>query len=299
MGAYLVKPSTGVPIREFTRTVYVWATVFGFCGVLVSGLGRSLKLTGRQIGANALLGVLFAASVILAFDAVTVMDPTSASVLMRTSVLFVVVLGFLVLGETLSASEAMGAGLVILGVMGLVRVEGTAVARGPLEALGSAACAALYQLTAKRTLRDVPAGVVNAYRNLSVLVCFLLFELAIGHQPAVARNGQYLTIVACAFVGPFLHTLLNLMALSRMEMVKAVLIAQTQPIFVLLISWLFVATSGLLDSGAGIVGKNLDMRSQSFKLVPRPRELLANGIVLGGVVILVAAGARKRKKTGT
>ncbi|MBI4860323.1 MAG: DMT family transporter [Candidatus Riflebacteria bacterium] len=240
LGAFLVKPAVGVSVIAFTRTVYVWATLFGFLGALLSGHRRALRLTGPQIAANALLGVLFAVSVILAFDSVVVIQATTSAVLQRTNVLFVLLLGFLLLGDRLTRSELAAAFLVVCGVALMLKGQSDLLGRGPMEALGSALASALYQLTAKKTLAQVPAPVVNAYRNVSVLVIFVAYELIGGRSSAPPEGRIYWTIVVAAFVGPFLHTLLNLMALARLEVSKAALVAQMQPIFVLLYSSLIV-----------------------------------------------------------
>lgn len=268
-GAYLVKPLTGVSVREFTATLYLWATLFGFLAVLPEKQRSRLRLSQSQVGWVVLLGALFGASVVLAFEAVRSLDPTSAATLGRTSVLFSLLLAYFILGERLSAVESIGA-LLILG--GLAGTFGLKVGLGTapvVMALGSALATALYQLVAKRTMTKVPPLVVNAYRNLAVLI--LLHLLSVGAARKDPPEGTYGLIVFAAFIGPFLHSQLNLMALARLDMMKASLLAQTHPLFVMLITGLWMSTW------------------------PGGRELATDLVLLAGILILIAGGAWKRR----
>jgi drug/metabolite transporter (DMT)-like permease len=136
-------------------------------------------------------------------------------------------------------------------------------------ALGSALTASLYQLVAKRTLAGVPPAVVNAYRNLYVCVVFGLVTLAAGWPMRSAGPSAHAAIALAAFIGPFLHSLANLEALANLPLVNAALVAQTQPVFVLLLSTIALGA------------------------VPSGPELAADALVLAGVAGLIVAGSGK------
>jgi drug/metabolite transporter (DMT)-like permease len=269
IGTYLVKPLAGVSVREFTSTVYEWATLFGFLAVLPTRDRPQLRLQAAHVPALVLLGLLFGASVVLAFDAVRWMDPASAATLFRTSVFFALAFGFLILKERLTLREGAGALLVTAGVAGVLGTGGELLARGPLEALACAACTALYQVVAKRTVASVPPQVVNAYRNLFTLLLFLAAGRAMGWEPARAAGQTYGLIVLAALVGPVVHSRLNLESLARLPLLHAVLVAQTQPVFVLAMA-------------------------APWSPLPGVREILADAAILAGVILLAVASAARR-----
>lgn len=268
IGTSLVKPATGVPVREFTLALYVWSTLFAMAWAFLRP-GPRPRLTARQHGALALLGVLFGLSVVLAFDAVRRIDPASAATLGRTNVLFTLLLGFLVLRERLTAPE-VGAGALVLAGVGILLAGGKAeLSSGALTALASAALAALYQMGAKRTMVAVPPHIVNAYRNLYVCIVFFACAVAGGWVMPGAGAKAHATIALAALIGPFLHSLANLQSIANLPLVTASLVAQTQPLFVLALSGAFLGA------------------------IPGQHELVADGLVLLGVAGLIVAGARK------
>jgi drug/metabolite transporter (DMT)-like permease len=270
-GTSLVKPATGVSVREFTLALYVWATLFAFAWMLL-GPGPRVKLTGRQHGALVLLGCLFGLSVSLAFDAARRMDTASAATLFRTNVFWTLLLGFFVLKERLTGPE-IGAGVFVLAGVGvLLRGGGSSeFSAGALSAVGSALLAALYQLGAKKTMTSVPPHVVNAYRNLYVTIVFLVFAVVGGWATPSAGAQAHATIALAALIGPFLHSLANLKSIANLPLVTASLVAQTQPLFVLVLSGIFLGQT------------------------PKQFELVADVLVLVGVAGLIVAGSRKPK----
>lgn len=271
IGVDLVKPSTGITVREFTMALYTWATLIALVPVLMGPQRSGLRMAPGLLGINLALGAVFGLSVILAFDSSRRMDPSSASFLFRTSVLFTLLLGVLVLKEKLSASEACGALLVVVGIatMGMQYTNYNPI--GMAEALGNAVLASIYQLLAKRTLGQVPAPVVTVYRNLAAFLVFLAFTLVAGASVPPWQVATSRWVLLAAFMGPYLHSLLYLMALSRMELVRASVLAQTQPIFVLLLGLLLGAKA------------------------PTPRELIADGFIILGVLVLVRVNALRPK----
>jgi drug/metabolite transporter (DMT)-like permease len=140
-------------------------------------------------------------------------------------------------------------------------------------------------MVAKRTVAAVPPVVVNAFRNVGALGLFVAYAWWAGATGAVATGALYTTIVVAAFLGPFLHSLLYLSSLSHLDLVRAALVAQTQPLFVLAFSAAYVygfAPASVRLAGAG-------------HLLPGALALVGDLSVLPGVVVLVIAGARKPK----
>lgn len=278
VGAHLVKPGTGVSVRSFTLVLYVWASGFCMAGVLVSKRGALARVAMKQVAFNVGIGLVFAASVVLAFASVQFLAPASAAFMFRTNVLFTLAFGFFFLGERLAGAEWFAAFSVVTGVGCLFGVAESADPRGLMMALGSALCAAIYQLLAKRSLGSVPAFVVNAYRNVGACVAFLIYSLVfgLGWPPMTAKI--HACIVLAAFIGPFLHSQLYLEALSRLDLMKAALLQQTQPVFVLGFSYLI-----------SVFIPRLSYRS------PTALELLGDILILIGVLLLVRSRAGKKK----
>lgn len=235
-GSWLVRSAEGVSVREFTLVVYAWAALFAGVNALVTHRG-TFRLAREEHRALFVLGGVWGVQVALAFQAARMMDAASAAAMFRTSLVFTLLLGHFVLGERLSRRELIPAAFIVAGV-GVMLAGSTAGGTGPAIALGSAVFASAYQLGAKRALATVSPGVLNAYRNLYVCVVFGAMAIAVGWRPRPVSWTAHGAIALAAFLGPFLHAHAGLKAMARMPLQHAALVAQTQPLFVLLFAYL-------------------------------------------------------------
>lgn len=88
---------------------------------LVGGGGEALELTGRQLAAAALTGLMYyAAAFWLYLNALRSVTATTAGIFLNLTPVFGVATAFIFLGERLSASQWLGAAVILAAVLALL-----------------------------------------------------------------------------------------------------------------------------------------------------------------------------------
>jgi len=190
-------------------------------------------------------------------------DPTVAAFLSRFQTPATVLLGILLLGERLKRKEVLGVILVFCGIFILRYKAGVGFSRGFLLVLGSALCFGVAEVVARKGVLEVEPSVFAFVRNLIVTLLFILLNLAWG-LPKLGDFGElwYLTPVV-ALLGPFLARLTFLYAIRRVEVSKASILNQTQPLFVAILAFAFLRT------------------------IPGFREWIGGIFILGGCIMMI------------
>lgn len=194
---------------------------------------------------------------------VSYMDPTVAAFLSRFQTPATVLLGIFLLGERLTWKEGLGVLLVFGGVFILRYKAGVEFTRGFLLVLGGALCFGVAEVVARKGVLEVEPSVFAFVRNSIVTVLLIILNLAWG-LPKLADFGElwYLTPVA-ALLGPFLARLTFLYAIRRVEVSKASILNQTQPLFVAILAFAFLQT------------------------IPSVREWIGGIFILAGCVMMI------------
>src|SRR5262245_55765393 len=126
------------------------------------------------------IGVLVGANTYMGFAAVQYVDPGTASLLSRTSVLFGVALGMMWLGERLARVEVIGAALAIAGVVAVSLQPGDHFRRGSLLVIASTALYAVHAAIVKRYGGDIPFGQFMFFRVAAVAAVLVVLVSARG-----------------------------------------------------------------------------------------------------------------------
>jgi len=135
--------------------------------------------------------------------------------------------------------------------------------RGFLLVLGGALCFGVAEVVARKGVLEVEPSVFAFVRNSIVTLLLIILNLAWG-LPKLADFGElwYLTPVA-ALLGPFLARLTFLYAIRRVEVSKASILNQTQPLFVAILAFAFLQT------------------------IPSVREWIGGIFILAGCVMMI------------
>ncbi|MGE0487776.1 MAG: DMT family transporter [Vulcanimicrobiota bacterium] len=206
---------------------------------------------------SGLLGMALGDS--LFFAALARLGPRLTLLLGMMGPVFSVVLGLLVLRERFGVVDAVGMVLTLTGVAGVVwhRAEGEAHegrAVGVCLALGGTLAMALGSLLAKVALVEVPPLQAAFVRMAASVVALSLLALCTGRLGAWLRpftlpssRWQLQAAIAIVVFGGFF---LSMVALRLLPLSLAALVAASEPLMALLITWL--ALSEPVSRGQGL-----------------------------------------------
>lgn len=193
-------------------------------------------------------------------NAVATLDPPVNSVLLRTEVVFVGVLGALILGEALTPALALGAGTALLG-LGVMHWPLTVRSlSGAVWCLGAAASFGSMQVLTRRVASRISPPTVNALRLW--LAAGVLGCLPNMMQRALSLGAGFWCLVsATAFLGPVAGRLFIMYSLRSLRAAESALLLLLAPVFAF--------SFGYLGWGS----------------VPSARQLLGSAILLCGVAL--------------
>jgi drug/metabolite transporter (DMT)-like permease len=254
---------TADPVR-FSLLLFICASFFNLFTILPEGKRRLVKSLNHRSWGLILLQAGFSFFAIWwLWWGVTYIDPTVAAFLSRFQTPTTVLLGMLLLGERLTWKEGVGVLLVLGGVFVLRYRAGMEFSRGFLLVLGSALCFGVAEVVARKGVLEIEPSVFAFVRNSVVTLMLLILNLAWG-MPKLAEFGElwYLTPLA-ALLGPFLARLTFLYAIRRVEVSKASILNQAQPLFVAIVAFVALNT------------------------IPSLREWLGGIFILGGCIIMI------------
>lgn len=192
-------------------------------------------------------------------QALSLMDPTVASVLYRTQILFVALGGVLFLKESLSGPFVLGAAITLVGLCVMsapFRVENLT---GSAWAIGSAMSFASMQLVVRRIAHQVPLITLNALRLiLAALLLCLIPNVVV--EILKMDAAWYWNMLLAAALGPVASRLCIMFSLRDITAAHASLLSLATPVFSFLLAYIWLGT------------------------LPTPLEALGGGMVLVGIV---------------
>lgn len=221
----LVPPASGAMYMMVLGALQILLLMRGRLDWGVLGRHRWLFLTiGLLVGVNTNMG----------FVAVRYVDPGTASLLSRTSILFGVALGVLWLGERLRRLELVGAAIAIAGVLAISFQPGDVLRWGSLLVVSSTALYALHSALVKRFAGEIPFGEFMFFRVASVAAVLVGLALAQGAVvwPTPVAWGWLLVAAA---VNVVLSRGVYYLALRRLDMSLLTIILTLTPV----VTWLW------------------------------------------------------------
>jgi drug/metabolite transporter (DMT)-like permease len=196
------------------------------------------------------IGLLVGVNTNMGFVAVQYVDPGTASLLSRTSILFGVGLGVAWLGERLRGLEIVGAVVAVAGVLIISFQPGDYLRWGSLIVVASTALYALHSALVKRFAGDIPFGEFMFFRVSAVAV--VLVVLAAGQEAVVWPSPlAWLWIVVAAAVNVVLSRGVYYLALRRMDMSFLTIVLTLTPV----VTWVWsILLFGGRPTGIEIAG---------------------------------------------
>lgn len=220
------------------------------------------------------VGLLVGINTNMGFVAVAYVDPGTASLLSRTSILFGVGLGVAWLGERLRGLEIVGAAVAVAGVAVISFQPGDYLRWGALLVISSTALYALHSAVVKRFAGDIPFGEFMFFRVASVAVVLVLLAGLQGALvwPSPAAWGW---IIVAAAINIVLSRGVYYLALRRLDMSFLTIILTLTPVVTWL--WSMVMFGGrptaveLAGGAATLAGVLLVTASRAGVLAPGRR----------------------------
>ena len=180
------------------------------------------------------VGLLVGVNTNMGFVAVRYVDPGTASLLSRTSILFGVALGVAWLGERLGRLEVVGALIAVAGVLVISFQPGDYLRWGSLIVVSSTALYALHSALVKRFGGEIPFGEFMFFRVASVAIVLVALAAVQGSVvwPTPAAWGWLLVAAA---VNVVLSRGVYYLALRRLDMSFLTIVLTLTPV----VTWLW------------------------------------------------------------
>ena len=268
MGLVFIFSKAALRTMDVAAFLPLWYGAGLFLAALYLAASRQiprLRIPKRHWPLVALFGLLYSVGVFAFFWEIQLVDPNLVAFFGRLQTVYTVLWGVLFLKERLNRRDVAGMVLTLAGALIITFASGqNAWQAFFLALLGESLFTSLGFLVGKVILsRGVPPVALAAYRSL--LICLLATTYALISGRWSAPSSQELLLIGMgAFFGPFLAWLLLMIALSRADASKVALVRNLQPVFV--------------------VGYSLVL----FGTLPGPRQLVGGGIVILGIVLLLA-----------
>jgi drug/metabolite transporter (DMT)-like permease len=196
------------------------------------------------------VGALVAASTALNYEAVSYIDPGTASLLAQTTTLFALVLSIVWLHERLAPLEIGGALIALSGVFIIAFQPGDYLRLGSLLVLISAFMYSLHAAIVKRHGGDMDFGNFFLFRVASVSFFLLIFTLGRG-QLMWPEGEAWFWLILIGTVDVVFSRVLYYLTLRRLQMSFHTIILTLSPVLTIL--WSLVLF-GVRPTTIGIIG---------------------------------------------
>ncbi|MBI2203652.1 MAG: DMT family transporter [Candidatus Rokubacteria bacterium] len=196
------------------------------------------------------VGLLVGVNTNLGFVAMRYVEPGTASLLSRTSILFGVGLGVLWLGERLTRVETAGAGVAIAGAIAISAQPGDHLRMGSLVVVIATLLYAVHSAVVKRFGGAIPFREFFFFRLASTSAVLLV--LGAGQQQLVwPGRTAWLLLILAATVNVVFSRALYYLALRRLDMTFLTIVLTLTPV----VTWLWsIPLFGGRPTGVEIAG---------------------------------------------
>jgi drug/metabolite transporter (DMT)-like permease len=182
----------------------------------------------------AVIGVLVGVNTNMGFVAVRYVEPGTASLLSRTSIIFGVALGVFWLGERLSRTETVGAVIAVLGAITISVQPGDHLRAGSLIVVIATLLYALHSAVVKRYGSNLPFMEFFFFRLAATTAVLLLLGIGQG-QLAWPGTTAWMILVPAATVNVVLSRGLYYLALRKLDMSVLTIALTLSPV----VTWLW------------------------------------------------------------
>jgi len=244
------------------------AILLGIWSAASGQIGAILRCSGRD-WINILLFSAFSIGALLTmWTGIQHLDPTVAAFISRLQTLVTVFLGVLFLKERFRAVEAFG-GLIMVGGVVVIRISfDVTLSYWFWIMVASGVLFGVTEIFAKQSVRNLHPIPLNFVRNSIIAVFFVVWVL-LKNQSLFELGSVWPQVIAIGIGGPLFSRLCFLYAMRHIDVSKAVLVNQMQPVFVALIAF------------------------TTLGMIPSLREWIGGVLILAGCVALI--GGRRNQ----
>lgn len=260
------------PFLSALFVMAIGAAEVGIFGIVTKRLSLATLL--RHWRFFVAIGFCIGVSTAISYSAVAIIDPGTASILGKTSIVYGVVIGILWLGDRFSRAQVVGALVALVGLVIVTFQPGDYLRVGSLLILFSTL---LYSIHAALTKRyGGGMDLLNFFFYRLLLSSFVLFAIAAfqGELALPATPTAWGLLILTGTVDVVISRTLYYTALRRLDMSVFSIVLTAAPVAAILWSFLL------------------------FGLFPNPRQLVGGVVVLVGVLVVTSAPilARQQKK---
>ena len=199
------------------------------------------------------IGALIGISTIINYEAIAFIDPGTASLLAKSSILMSVALGIFWLQDRLTKMQACGALLALIGVLLITFQPGDYIRFGSLLILLSAFMYALHTAIVKRYGEEIEFVEFFFFRVLAT--CSLMFCVALGKKALIwPTKTAWLLILLTATVDVVISRSLFYLVLRRLKMSIHAIVLTLSPLAAILWSYTLFDTPPTVQQIIGGVG---------------------------------------------
>lgn len=264
-----------VPYLPGVTAAFFVLAVASFEIALFMGVRRKIHFATFRLNYRFFLaiGVLVAASTALNYEAVSFIDPGTASLLAQTTTLFALGLSILWLRERLAPIEIVGALIALIGVFVIAFQPGDYFRLGAILVLASAFMYALHAAIVKKHGGGLDFGNFFLFRVISVSAFLLIFTLGSRQFIWPAREA-WLLLLLVGTVDVVFSRVLYYLALRRLQMSFHTIILTLSPVITILWSLVLFGERptaiGLIGGLAVLTGVAVVTVSRSRRRGPAP-----------------------------
>ncbi len=241
-----LSPISLLILSEALTAIFIILT-FG----LVPLVKKLMKMDGKSIRMAIIVGLLNSALCpLLWFTGLSQTSAINASMLSSADVLCVLILGSFLLQEKVSKMQAIGAGIVFIGVV-VINVgnidEGIGIHMGDLMVLSAALISGAGSVLFKKYLSHVMPELAIVIRNIAGIVAILIVTLFIQHSFVAEVQAfpvkKVILLVAFTFFSRYLNLTFYYEALDRLPATTISLIQIAAPLSGLVFAFLILGES--------------------------------------------------------
>jgi len=268
LGYLLALGSAAAGALRYNLAVYAEGYGFEYIPFLAWALVVGLIASGTHVVIRDGYGILMGCSTLAQFLALRTLNETTMTSLGQSGILISLIFAALLLGERLTRPELYATAVIILGMF-LFKPWDPGNRDGFLILMAGLVCGSLASVKAKQWVKGTPPRVLMVWRNLIAML--LVFSFNIGGPTPELTGWTIAACIACGILGPYLHGLFFLQALTHISASRASLMGRVQPVIVFGASWLFLSR------------------------LPAQKELISAGVILAGTVWLVLVRPAPKK----
>jgi len=248
----------------------IGALEVGVFGLVTGRLGVTALV--RNWGFFLAIGFCVGVSTAISYSAVALIDPGTASILNKTSIVFGLALGIFWLGDRFTPMQGMGAGVAILGLIIVTFQPGDYLRLGSLLIIFSTLLYSFHTALTKRYGGRMDLLNFFFYRLLATTLFLVAIAGAQGQLVLPPTPTAWGLLLLAGTVDVVISRALYYTALRRLDMSVFSIVLTVGPVAAILWSLLL------------------------FDVFPNPRQLIGGAVVLAGVLVVTSAPILERRR---